>query len=167
VGLSTHDHLYKPPTLCGLVLIFPIWDRGVTRKDLQEMGLRPKLHPYTAENEKMYMPPACHTMLNDDKTAFLKVLRDVRMHDSYALNISRCVRIKERMMSSLKSHDNHILVYKFNCTRQLHESIVVMWLCKCECRTHRESALSKTNFKVPKLIKSQPSSDFKHVACIK
>jgi hypothetical protein len=31
------------------------------------------------------------------------------------------------------------LMYKFNCTRQLHESIVVMWLCKCECRTHRES----------------------------
>jgi hypothetical protein len=60
-----------------------------------------------------------------------------------------------------------MLMYKFNCTRQLHESIVVMWLCKCECRTHRESALSKTNFKVPKLIKSQPSSDFKHVACIK
>jgi hypothetical protein len=24
------------------------------------------------------------------------------------------------------------LMYKFNCTRQLHESIVVMWLCKCE-----------------------------------
>jgi hypothetical protein len=110
VGLSTHDHLYKPPTLCGLVLIFPIWDRGVTRKDLQEMGLRPKLHPYTAENGKMYMPPACHTISNDDKTAFLKVLRDVRMHDSYALNISRCVQIKERMMSSLKSHDNHILI---------------------------------------------------------
>jgi hypothetical protein len=61
----------------------------------------------------------------------------------------------------------YIVMYKFNCTRQLHESIVVMWLCKCECRTHRESALSKTNFKVPKLIKSQPSSDFKHVACIK
>jgi hypothetical protein len=38
-----------------------------------------------------------------------------------------------------------------NSTRQLHESIVVMWLCKCECRTHRESALLKTNFKMPKL----------------
>jgi hypothetical protein len=38
------------------------------------------------------------------------------------------------------------VMYKFNCTRQLHESIVVMWLCKCECRTHRESCLSKTNF---------------------
>jgi hypothetical protein len=59
------------------------------------------------------------------------------------------------------------LMYKFNCTRQLHESIVVMWLCKCECRTHRESALSKTNFKLPKLILSQPSPNFKQVACIK
>jgi hypothetical protein len=25
-----------------------------------------------------------------------------------------------------------LVMYKFNCTRQLHESIVVMWLCKCE-----------------------------------
>jgi hypothetical protein len=41
-----------------------------------------------------------------------------------------------------------------NSTRQLHESIVVMWLCKCECRTHRESCLSKTNFKMLKLILS-------------
>jgi hypothetical protein len=26
-----------------------------------------------------------------------------------------------------------LLMYKFNCTRQLHESIVIMWMCKCEC----------------------------------
>jgi hypothetical protein len=38
-----------------------------------------------------------------------------------------------------------------NSTRQLHESIVIEWMCKCECRTHRESALLKTNFKVLKL----------------
>jgi hypothetical protein len=51
-------------------------------------------------------------------------------------------------------HMVYHVMYKFNCTRQLHESIVVMWLCKCECRTHRESCLSKINFKVPKLILS-------------
>jgi hypothetical protein len=38
-----------------------------------------------------------------------------------------------------------------NSTRQLHESIVIEWMCKCECRTHRESALLKINFKMPKL----------------
>jgi hypothetical protein len=41
-----------------------------------------------------------------------------------------------------------------NSTRQLHESIVIEWMCKCECRTHRESALLKINFKMPKLILS-------------
>ena len=35
----------------------------------------------------------------------------------------------------------YAVVYKFNCTCQLHESIVIKWMCKCECRTHRESAL--------------------------
>jgi hypothetical protein len=28
----------------------------------------------------------------------------------------------------------------------------IKWLCKCECRTHRESSLSKNQFKMPKLI---------------
>jgi hypothetical protein len=28
-----------------------------------------------------------------------------------------------------------------NSTRQLHESFVIKWLCKCEYRTHRESHL--------------------------
>jgi hypothetical protein len=46
---------------------------------------------------------------------------------------------------------NRRVMYKFNCTRQLHESIVIEWMCKCECRTHRESALLKINFKMPKL----------------
>jgi hypothetical protein len=32
------------------------------------------------------------------------------MHDSYASNISQCVRIKKYTMSSLKSHDNHVLM---------------------------------------------------------
>jgi hypothetical protein len=32
-----------------------------------------------------------------------------------------------------------------NSTRQLHESFVIRCLCKCECRTHRERSLLKTN----------------------
>jgi hypothetical protein len=42
---------------------------------------------------------------------------------------------------------NGWVMYKFNCTRQLHESIVIEWMCKCECRTHRESVLLKINLK--------------------
>jgi hypothetical protein len=68
-----------------------IKDNAQARHDLQEMGLRPKLHPYTGDDRKTYLSPACHTMSNDDKTAFLEVLEDVKVPDCYALNISRCV----------------------------------------------------------------------------
>ncbi|XP_059451109.1 uncharacterized protein LOC132181901 [Corylus avellana] len=84
-------------------------DNYDARKDLQEMGLRRLLHPFT-KNGKNYMPPACHTMSNEDKISFLKVLRDVRVPDGYASNISRCVRLKDCTITGLKSHDNHILM---------------------------------------------------------
>jgi hypothetical protein len=42
-------------------------DNLAARLDLQEMGLTPKLHPFTAANGKTYMPAACHTMSREDK----------------------------------------------------------------------------------------------------
>jgi hypothetical protein len=74
------------------------------------MGLRLKLHPYTSNDGKMYLLPACHTISNDDKTAFLEVLRDVWVSDGYASNISRCVRMKDCTILGLKSHDCHVLM---------------------------------------------------------
>lgn len=85
-------------------------DDLVARTDLMEMGLRHKLHPFTADNGRTYMPAACHTMSRDDKTHFLKVIRNVRVLDRYASNVSRCVKLKECIISGLKSHDSHILM---------------------------------------------------------
>jgi hypothetical protein len=56
-------------------------------KDLQEIGLRLTLHPYTTEDGKTYMRVACHTMSKNDKTYFLKVLQNVRVSDGYISNI--------------------------------------------------------------------------------
>ena len=85
-------------------------DNLQARQDLQEMGLRPKLHPYIGDDGIMYLPPAPHTMLTEDKTAFLQVLKNVRVPDGYASNISRCVKMNDRTLSGLKSHDNHVLM---------------------------------------------------------
>jgi hypothetical protein len=85
-------------------------DNLAARLDLQEMELRPKLHPFIAANGKTYIPAACHTMSREDKENFLKVLRNVRVPEGYASNISQCVRLKERTISGLKSHDSHILM---------------------------------------------------------
>ena len=79
-------------------------------KDLRKMGLRPELHPITKANGRTYMPTTCHTMSNVDKSNFLKVLKNVRVLDGYASNVSRCVKLKVRTIVGLKSHDNHILM---------------------------------------------------------
>jgi hypothetical protein len=79
-------------------------------QDLQEMGLRPKLHLYIGDDGRMYLPPAPHTMSTEDKNAFLQVLQDVRVPDGYASNISRCVRMNDCTLPGLKSHDNHVIM---------------------------------------------------------
>ena len=85
-------------------------DNLQARQDLQEMGLRPKLHPYIGDDERMYLPPNSHTMSTKDKTVFLKVLLDIRVPDGYASNISRCVTMNDHKMLGLKSHNNHVLM---------------------------------------------------------
>ncbi|GLT67466.1 hypothetical protein SLA2020_397750 [Shorea laevis] len=85
-------------------------DNYAARHDLQEIGLRPELHPFTNEKCKTYLPAACFTMSNVDKYNFLKVIKDVKVPDGYASNVSRCVKLKERNIVGLKSHDSHILM---------------------------------------------------------
>jgi hypothetical protein len=54
-----------------------------------------------------------HTIFDENKINFLQVLKDVRVSDGYASNISRCVRLKECIIAGLKIHDNHILMQQF------------------------------------------------------
>jgi hypothetical protein len=85
-------------------------DNLKTRKDLCKMGLRPKVSPITKDNGRIYMPTTCHTMSNMNESNFLKVLKNIRMPDGYASNVSRFVKLKEHTIVGLKSHNNHILI---------------------------------------------------------
>ena len=49
-------------------------------------------------------------MSDREKDLFLEVLKNIKVPDGYALNISRCVNMKERKLSNLKSNDGHILM---------------------------------------------------------
>ena len=85
-------------------------DNENARKDLMEMGIRHDLHLINRPNKKSYVPLACYTMSNVEKSNFLQVLKDLKVPDGYASNISRCVSLKDRKLSNLKSHDSHILM---------------------------------------------------------
>ena len=59
------------------------------------------------------MPHACHHMNASENDSFLQVLKDEIVPDGYSSNISYCVKLKERKISGMKSHDNHILMQQF------------------------------------------------------
>nr|XP_023922827.1 uncharacterized protein LOC112034251 [Quercus suber] len=74
------------------------------------MGIRSALHLKSSVGDKYTMPHACFNMTAREKDGFLQILKDVRVPDGYASNISRRVNLKNRTISGLKSHDNHILM---------------------------------------------------------
>jgi len=88
-------------------------DNHAARLDLRKMDLRKTLHPFTNERGKTYLHAACHTMSNEDKINFSKVIKNVRVPDGYGSNVSRYVNLKARTIVGLKSHDNHILMQQF------------------------------------------------------
>ncbi|GJZ37825.1 zinc finger, CCHC-type containing protein [Tanacetum coccineum] len=85
-------------------------DNEKSRKDLMEMGIRHELHLKNHPNKKAYLPPACYTMTSVEKSNFLQILKNLKVPDGYASNISRGVSLKDRKIMNLKSHDGHILM---------------------------------------------------------
>ena len=67
------------------------------------------LFPYTTLFRSV-LPAACFTMSKKEKEIFCNILRNVKVPDGYASNISRRVHAKPKKISGLKSHDNHILM---------------------------------------------------------
>ncbi|XP_042467453.1 uncharacterized protein LOC122050628 [Zingiber officinale] len=80
------------------------------RRDLKEMGLRKALHPTLMASGKERILPAKFTMSKDEKLVCCKVLKNIKLPNGIASNISKCVHLEERNIWGLKSHDHHILM---------------------------------------------------------
>ncbi|KAH1092026.1 hypothetical protein J1N35_019283 [Gossypium stocksii] len=85
-------------------------DNLQSRLDLVDMGIRRDLHPQVLLIGKYRLPPLIFTMSKEEKEMFCTVLKDIKVLDAYASNISQCVSLKDRRLYSLKSHDYHILM---------------------------------------------------------
>ncbi|KAL3846276.1 hypothetical protein ACJIZ3_003679 [Penstemon smallii] len=81
-------------------------DHVNARLDCQQRGVRPELHP----NEDGSLPEACYSLNKKGKEKFCSILKNVKLPDGHASNISRCVQMKPPKIFGLKSHDSHILM---------------------------------------------------------
>ena len=78
--------------------------------DLKEMSICQELHPQILANDRVYLPHAGYTMSAREKDNCLIILKNIKAPDGYATNNSRCMHLKDRKLSNLKSHDGHILM---------------------------------------------------------
>ena len=109
-------HIEK--NVCDNILSTLLQDRvkskdGINaRKDLQQMNIRLDLHAKDLENDKFEMPASKITMSKSEMQQFCNVLKSVKSPDGYSSNISNNVKVKERQIINLKTHDNHILLHQ-------------------------------------------------------
>ncbi|XP_012829657.1 PREDICTED: uncharacterized protein LOC105950835 [Erythranthe guttata] len=95
-------------------------DTEKARLDLEDMGIRSELHIRSLEGAKAnkdgkvkcLKPRALFTLSPKEKKSFCKFLKGVKFPDGYAVNISRCVNIKDGKITGLKSHDCHVLLQR-------------------------------------------------------
>ena len=80
-----------------------------THQDLVEMGIRAQLHP-RSDGNKIYLPPACHTLPRKEKISFFQCLHHVKVPQGYSSNIKSLVQLKDLKLVGLKSHDCHVLM---------------------------------------------------------
>ena len=85
-------------------------DNLKARLDLKKIGVRSGLHPIELPNGRMHLPPAFYTMSSKENNLLLGVIKGTKVPDSYSSNISRFVKLKQRKLIGLKSHDCHVLM---------------------------------------------------------
>ena len=61
---------------------------------LQAMGIRDQLYPIERGN-RVILSAACHSLTSNEKKESYKFLKEVKVPDGYASNISRCIQVNE------------------------------------------------------------------------
>jgi hypothetical protein len=84
-------------------------DTADVRRDLEDMKLRKKLH-LKMVNGKTVMPIGPTTLRTEERKIFCQRLKNTKMPDGYASNISNCVDMSAYKMNGMKSHDLHVMM---------------------------------------------------------
>lgn len=79
------------------------------RLDLQDINIRKVLY-LIHQGNILLKPYACYTLTSVEKIKFCRFLKSVKFPYGYASNIAKCVSVNYDKLSSLKSHDCHVLL---------------------------------------------------------
>ncbi|XP_058758797.1 uncharacterized protein LOC131632049 [Vicia villosa] len=85
-------------------------DNEKAREDLAELCIRGDLELQPLENGKNGKPKASYTLTKSEAKLVCKWLKELRMPDGYASNLSRCANVENGTVHGMKSHDCHVFM---------------------------------------------------------
>jgi hypothetical protein len=85
-------------------------DNDKARKDLAKLCARGDLEMQPLPNGKLAKPKATYSFTSEEAKLVCKWIKELKMPDGYASNLSRCVDVTKGKMTGMKSHDCHIFM---------------------------------------------------------
>ncbi|KAM6572621.1 hypothetical protein CsatA_016701 [Cannabis sativa] len=114
------DVMYVEKNFCESIIGTLLNIEGMTkdtnrdRKDLSDLDLREELH-FKLHKNRLLKPPACYTLSGttySDPDKFCKFFKSVKLPDAYAIDISKKVSIKNKVISGLEAYDCHVILQR-------------------------------------------------------
>ncbi|XP_042437111.1 uncharacterized protein LOC122023086 [Zingiber officinale] len=87
-------------------------DNVAARLDIVQMGIRPQLAPKIGE-KRTYLPPAACSFTKNERLQVCRSLMDIKVLEGFSSNMKNLVCMDEMKLSSLKSHDSHVIMQHF------------------------------------------------------
>ncbi|XP_042387612.1 uncharacterized protein LOC121979689 [Zingiber officinale] len=87
-------------------------DNVVARLDMVQMGIRSQLAPKIGE-KRTYLPPAACSFTKNERLQVCRSLMDIKVPEGFSSNMKNLVCMDEMKLSSLKSHDSHVIMQHF------------------------------------------------------
>ena len=80
------------------------------RQELQRMEDRDALHPKKQDNGRHYLSLTSCTLSKEEKESMFECLSSVKVPSRYSSNIKGILKLQEKKLTNLKSHDCHVLM---------------------------------------------------------
>ncbi|XP_056689286.1 uncharacterized protein [Spinacia oleracea] len=98
--------------IIGTLLDIPLKtkDHVSARRDLEVLKIMPELQPI-GEGDDEEIPRSRFWLTLEKKRLFCRIIKNAKIPQGYASNISRCVQVNEGKITGYKSHDAHFCIY--------------------------------------------------------
>ncbi|XP_042466217.1 uncharacterized protein LOC122048759 [Zingiber officinale] len=87
-------------------------DNVAARLDMVQMGIKPQLAPKIGE-KRTYLPPTACSFTKNERLQVCRSLMDIKVSEDFSSNMKNLVCMDEMKLSSLKSHDSHVIMQHF------------------------------------------------------